>query len=127
MIGIVDAPGAHGEKTARRQFGQAFLVGLAPLALLVALVAGMLLAIGALRPMLATYGFFEQQTILMIVVTAGLLLVTLAYAIVCRSTLKRIRVWQHAGHSAAATGGHWALLITSIAVILPIIAGLFLH
>jgi hypothetical protein len=117
----------NGEKTAKGKFGLAFLVGLAPLALLVAMVAGMLLAIGALRPVLATYGFFEQQNILMIVVTIGLLLIVLTYVVVCRSTLRRIRAWQHAGHSAAATGGHWALFVTSIAVVLPVIVGLFLH
>ena len=125
MVRIADE--ATGEKVTTGHLGWAFLVGLVPLALLVVMVAGMLQVLAVLRPLLATYGFFEQQNILLVIVTVGFLLVMFTYIIVCRSTLRRIRTWQQNGHSTAVTAGHWALSITAIVVVLPIIASFFQH
>lgn len=107
------------------RFILALLLGLLPLALLVVVIEGTLTVLAVIRPIIAAISFFEQQYILAIIAMAGLALATISYIFVCKHILKRIRSWHLAGHKASVNAGLWTLLITSIAIMLPVCFGFF--
>lgn len=118
-------PASGDGERSKGRFLLALLLGLLPLALLVVVIGGTLTVLAVIRPIIAATSFFEQQYLLASIALAGLTLATIGYIFVCKHMLKRIRSWHLAGHKTSVNTGLWALLITSMAVMLPVCFGFF--
>ncbi len=97
------------------------LLGLVPLGLL-ALIIVTALALAALsRQLFAASGFFAQQQAAVIILIAGLVLALVAYAVAIVLIMRRIADWQQNGAPVQARAALWALGITALIVILPLL------
>jgi uncharacterized membrane protein HdeD (DUF308 family) len=111
---------------AKRAIWRGVLLGLLPLAL----GAGPLvlaLALTALaRQVTAERGFFFQQRLALGILLAGLTLAALACALATARLWRRVQAWRNVGNHAQARGAALGLLITALALLLPLLLALFL-
>ncbi len=129
---LITTPVPHSSQSAVKgtsegHFGRAVLIGLIPLALLIVTLGVTLIAITVIRPLISSTSFFEQQSILATTAILGLVLTTITYIFTCKHILQLIRAWHLAGHKTSVTGGLWALIITSVAVVLPVLLSFVLR
>jgi hypothetical protein len=101
------------------------LTGLMPLLSLVVFGLALLLTAGV-RIATASQGFFAQQHYAVIVLATGLALSAIAYAMLCRLALRRARGWLLDGSGRAATAAYWALGVSALVVLLPVLLALLL-
>lgn len=101
------------------------LTGLMPLLSLVIFGLALLLTAGV-RIATASQGFFAQQRYAVIVLSIGLALAAIAYAVLCRLALRRARAWLLDGSGRAAVAAYWALGVTALVVLLPVLLALLL-
>jgi hypothetical protein len=97
------------------------MIGLLPLGLLAVLLAMMVALAAGVRQLTAAQGFFAQQQTVIIVLVGGLLLAVAVYAGVLVYALRRVAGWQREGAVHQATGAMWALGITVLLVLLPLV------
>ena len=107
-------------------FWLAGLIGLAPLLALVVVAAASVVLTIVARQLTLGQGFFVEQRITALVLGAGLALAALVYVIGCVRTLRRARAWQAAGDAARAAGTLWALGITAVLVVVPVVVAVLL-
>lgn len=99
------------------------LLGLIPLALLLALVIAALLLTALTRQLTAASGFFTQQQVSLIVLIAGLGLAAVVYSVALVLTLRRVASWQPGTQARAAL---LALGITALIVVSPVLLAIVL-
>lgn len=102
------------------------LIGLIPLGLLIVLVIVALLLTALARQLVAASGFFVQQQAAVIVLIAGLVLALAVYIIAIVFTLRRVSAWQQDGAVRQARSALWAVGVTVLVVILPVLLALML-
>jgi hypothetical protein len=100
------------------------LLGLIPLALLLALVIAALLLTALTRQLTAASGFFTQQQVSLIVLIAGLALAAVVYSVALVLTLRRVASWQQP--SSQARAALLVLGITALIVVLPVLLAIVL-
>jgi hypothetical protein len=110
----------------RDSFSSGLLAGLIPLACLIVLVALTLLATLLVRLATAGQGFAAQQQLAVIVLSAGLIVAGIVYAVACVRMLRRVGAWQRAGASTGAAGALWALGFSALCLVLPLLFGALL-
>jgi len=102
------------------------LVGLIPLGLLAAVVGIALLLTALARQMFEGSGFFAQQQAALIVLIVGLLLAIAVFAVAAWRVFRRVAAWQQSGARAQASAALWALSVTALLVVLPVVLALLL-
>lgn len=117
-----------GADTPRRSgsVGRGMLVGLIPLARLLVTVAIALGLTTLSRPLTAAQGFFFQQQVAVILLGVGLLAAGALYLAGCIRVMRRVAGWQRSGETAQAVGALWALGVTMLIVLLPVIVAIVL-
>ena len=97
------------------------LLGLVPLGLLVLIIVIALALAVVVRQLFIASGFFAQQQAAVIILIAGLVLALVAYAVAIVLIMRRIADWQQNGAAVQARAALWALGITALIVILPLL------
>jgi hypothetical protein len=100
------------------------LSGLLPLGLLAGLVVLTLVLTTIARLVVGSHGFFLEQEVDLIVLVAGLGLAAIAYVVVTVRTVRRVTAWQRAGAQGRPNGSLFALLLTALVVVLPVLLAL---
>ena len=112
------------DKPDQRGAARGFFRGLAPLAILLPLVAAAWAAAAWVRGLTAAWGFFAQQQVTLITLIVGLAIAVTAYAAALAVTLRRIRRWHAAGRPRElrqAAGALWALALTALLIVVPVV------
>jgi hypothetical protein len=113
------------DSSAGGSIAQGVLTGLMPLLSLVLFGLALLLTAGV-RIATAEQGFFAQQRYAVIVLSIGLALSAIAYAVFCRLALRRARGWLTDGSDRTATAAYWALGVSALVVLLPVLLAVLL-
>jgi len=102
------------------------LIGLIPLALLIAIVIGTFLLTALARQLVATSGFFAQQQTSLIVLIAGLVVALVVYILAIVGILRNITSWQQTGAFVQSRAALLALGFTALVVLLPVLLAIVL-
>ena len=100
------------------------LTGLIPLGLLVVIVLIVLLLTALARQLIAASGFFVQEQTVLFIVIPGLILAIVVYAVALWLTMRHVALWQQEGAELQARATLWALGITALIVLLPVVLAL---
>ena len=100
------------------------LTGLIPLGLLVVIIVIVLLLTVLARQLVATSGFFVQEQTVLFIVIPGLILAIVVYAVALWLTMRHVALWQQEGAELQARATLWALGITALIVLLPVVLAL---
>lgn len=98
-----------------------FLAGFLPLGMLLGTLLVTLVVTWVVRMLLSAADFSAQQTVFALVFGLGLLAATITYVAAMVRTVRRARRWQTTGEAERARGSWWALALTGILVVLPVI------
>ncbi|MBV9689336.1 MAG: hypothetical protein JO202_06470 [Ktedonobacteraceae bacterium] len=102
------------------------LLGVIPLVLLVGVVLMALSGAVLARQLVAASGFFVQQEAALVILIAGFVLAVVVFALAIRQVLKRVAGWQQSGAIGAAQFALWALGVTALVVVLPVLLAVLL-
>ncbi len=102
------------------------LIGLVPLGLLIVMVTATLFFTVLARQLAADAGFAVQQSAAVTTLITGLLLAIAAFAVAIWRVLRRVAVWQQGGAIVQARATLWALGVTGLVIIGPVLLALFL-
>jgi hypothetical protein len=102
-------------------FGRGLLTGLAPLASLVVIIALAVALTALIRNLTASQGFFAQQQVSVITLVIGLIAAATSYTIGCVRALRRVGAWQRMGETTTAAGTLWALGVTILIILAPLL------
>jgi hypothetical protein len=102
------------------------LISLVPLGLLLGLVAVTLLLTVLSRSLAAGAGFAVQQSAAVITLITGLILAIAVFAVAIRRVLRRVAIWQQGGVITQASATLWALGLTGLVVLGPVLLALLL-
>ncbi|MBV8693967.1 MAG: hypothetical protein JO183_00565 [Ktedonobacteraceae bacterium] len=102
------------------------LFGVVPLVLLVSVVVMALAGAAFVRQLVTASGFFVQQEAALIVLIAGFVLALVVFALAISQVLKRVARWQQDGAVRVAGFALWALGITALVVVLPVLLAVLL-
>jgi hypothetical protein len=102
------------------------LIGLMPLGLLLGLVAATLLLTVLIRSLTAGAGFAVQQSAALMSLITGLILTIVVFAVAIRRVLRRVAIWQQGGVMTQASATLWALGLTGLVVVGPVLLALLL-
>ena len=102
------------------------LIGLVPLGLLLGLMAVTLLLTVLIRSLAAGAGFAVQQSAAVITLITGLILAIVVFAVAIRQVLRRLAIWQQDGVIIQASAMLWALGLTGLVVVGPVLLALLL-
>ncbi|MBV9709140.1 MAG: hypothetical protein JO125_17235 [Chloroflexi bacterium] len=100
--------------------------GVVPLVLLVSVVVMALAGAAFVRQLVTASGFFVQQEAALIVLIAGFVLALVVFALAISQVLKRVARWQQDGAVRVAGFALWALGITALVVVLPVLLAVLL-
>jgi hypothetical protein len=118
----------HPHRLSRSHILHIVFICLTPLLWLALIVGAILLLTSLIRYMTAPAGFFVEQQINVIAVSAGLVLSAIVYTLGNVRALRTIRKWEREDKKVLATGGLWGLGITAFtAIALPILLIFFIH
>jgi hypothetical protein len=92
-----------------------------PLARLILIFALALLLTLLARAATASLDFAVQQAAAVITLAAGLAAAAVIYALSLVGVFRRMADWRADGHTAQASAALWALAVTALIVVLPII------
>jgi uncharacterized membrane protein len=95
------------------------LVGLVPLIFLIAIIAITLGFAVFARLRTVSGGFFAQQQAALITLIVGFVLAIVAYVVAILIVMRRVRTWQQEGVMQRARAALWALGVTALIVVLP--------
>lgn len=102
------------------------MIGLIPLGLLIGMVTVTVLLTALARMLFTSAGFFAQQQAAVIVLIAGLILAIAVFAVAVWRVLRRVAVWQQNGAITQANATLWALAVTALVVIVPVLVAIVL-
>src|SRR5712691_2923077 len=102
------------------------LIGLVPLGFLLGMVAVTLLLTVLMRSLAAVAGFAVQQSTALIILITGLILAIVVFAVAIRRVLRRVAIWQQGGVMTQASATLWALGLTGLVVVGPVLLALLL-
>ncbi len=105
---------------------QGVLAGVVPLVVLILGASATMLLCLLILGLTGSVAFATRQTIMVLVLAAGLLASALVYAVASVRVLRRIHQWQRKGEARQAAGALWALAITACVVLLPVVIALLL-
>jgi hypothetical protein len=111
---------------ARRGVWRGALIGLIPLGLLVVLVSDTVLLTTHVRLLFASAGFFVQQQAAVSVLIVGLILTIAVFAVAIWRVLRRVAAWQQDGVMVQANAALWALGVTAMMVVAPVLLAILL-
>ncbi len=106
--------------------GRGVLIGLIPLGLLIVLVTVTVLLTTLARLLFASAGFFVQQQAAVIMLIVGLILTIAVFAVAIWRVLRRVATWQRDGVIAQANATLWALGVTALVLVVPVLLALLL-
>jgi len=101
-------------------------IGLVPLGLLLGLVAVTLLLTVLVRSLAVGAGFVVQQSAAVITLITGLILAIAVFAVAIRRVLRRVAIWLQGGVITQASATLWALGLTGLVVLGPVLLALLL-
>lgn len=101
------------------------LTGLTPLALLIVVAAVTLGATMVARQLSVSQGFLVEQQVVVPVFAIGVAVAAIVYASACVRALRRVGSWQREGAAASAAAALWALAVSALIVLLPVLLALF--
>lgn len=100
------------------------LVGFLPLLLLaVFVVAAEALTVGA-RALSTGQDFSTEQLAVVLTLALGLALGLVVYVLALVRVWRRMTIWRLTGHARQAIGALWALAITALIILLPVVLAL---
>jgi len=102
------------------------LIGLVPLGFLLGMVAVTLLLTVLMRSLAAGAGFAVQQSAALMSLIAGLILTIVVFAVAIRRVLRRVAIWQQGGVITQASATLWALGLTGLVVVGPVLLAFLL-
>ena len=102
------------------------LVGLIPLGLFAGVLALALAGAALARLLIAGAGFFAQQQAAVIVLIAGLILAIAIFGLAVWRVLRRVALWQQGETSTRASAALWALGVSALVIVLPVVLALLL-
>jgi hypothetical protein len=102
------------------------LIGLVPLGFLLGMVAVTLLLTVLMRSLTAGAGFAVQQSAAVITLITGLILAIVVFAVAIWRVLRRVAIWQQGGVMTQASATLWALGLTGLVVVGPVLLALLL-
>jgi hypothetical protein len=109
-----------------REVMHGVFVGLVPLLLLAILVAATIALTTIVRQSTFHDGFFVWERNALIALTTGMVLALLVYIVSLVLVMQAVARWLKSGLLARSTSTLWALVITAIVVLLPVIIGVLL-
>jgi hypothetical protein len=102
------------------------LIGLVPLGFLLGMVAVTLLLTVLMRSLAAGAGFAVQQSAAVITLITGLILTIVVLSVAIRRVLRRVAIWQQGGVMRQASATLWALGLTGLVVVGPVLLAFLL-
>ncbi len=123
-----DSP-ARGGETRRTRVSPLWLgalIGLLPLLVLAVIEAAAVVLTAGARALTVGQGFAAEQLATALTLGVGLALGFVAYATLLVLVWRRIIVWRHAGQERQATGALFALALTALVVLLPVVLALLI-
>lgn len=123
-----DSKGLVQAISSRRESGalRGALIGFLPLALLAGISIITLLLTAFARQLVASSGFFAQQQTALIVLLAGFVLAIVVFAVATWRVIRRVTAWQQDGAIKTARSALWAIGITTVIVVLPLLLAIAL-
>lgn len=114
-------PAAAGLPWSAHTFWRGLGIGFVPLALLIAAVATTIALTTLARLVSAPAGFLVWQWIVAGVWVVGLVISTAVFLYAAFRVLRRAKGWQRDGQFSQASGTFWALGVTALLVLLPLL------
>lgn len=108
----------------RRGTSAGLVAGVTPLVLLIIGIATTILVSAVVLNMTQSVGFMTRQAIVMAILGIGFVSSAVIYTILCIRALRRARQWRILGMAQEATGTLWALALTALVVLLPVLIAL---
>jgi hypothetical protein len=112
--------------TTRRDLWCGALIGLVPLGLMVAIVALTLALTGMVRAITIGQSLAAEKTGTVTTLTMGIVIALVTALVALVRVWRRLRAWQRAGQGAQASGALWALFLTALVVVMPVLLALVL-
>ncbi len=106
--------------------GRGLLVGLIPLALLSISIAAMLLLSWLALSLTGSLAYSARQWLMVAITGIGLLMSAVVYAIACVFVLRQVGQRQRLGQSTEASAALWAMTLTALVVLSPVLIALLL-
>lgn len=100
------------------------LIGFLPLGLLVVIAAAALALTAGVRALVGGQAFSTEQLAVVLTLGIGLALGFVVYVIAIVRVWRRMTTWRLPGYARQATGALWALAITALIVLLPVVLAL---
>jgi hypothetical protein len=119
-------PGQSSSSEVANSVWRGVLTGLIPLGLLVVLVTVTMLLTALARLLFTNAGFFTQQQASVIVLIVGLILTIAVFAVAIWRVLRRVAVWQQNVVIVQANAALWALGVTALVVVVPVLLAILL-
>jgi ABC-type nickel/cobalt efflux system permease component RcnA len=125
---IDESTGAGHPRSAEPTRGvwRGIMLGLIPLGLLISMVTVIVLLTALARLLFAGAGFFVQQQAAVLVLVVGLVLAIAVFALAVWRVLRHVAAWQKAGVAVKANAALWALGVSALVVVVPILLALLL-
>lgn len=102
------------------------LVGLIPLGLLIAAVIVTTLLTALPRLLISNADFYTQQQASVIILIAGLVLSLALYIVALWRVLRVVNIWQQTRAMIQGRATLWALVLTALLVVVPVIVALLI-
>jgi hypothetical protein len=102
------------------------LIGLIPVGLLAGCVALAVVLTALARQLVSGSGFFVQQQAALITLIVGLMLAIAIFALAVWRVLRRVAAWQQSGVAVQAKAALWALGVTALVIVVPVLLALLL-
>ena len=125
-IDEISVPGQELALEPKSSIWRGALVGLIPLGLLTGIVAITLLVTALARQLVAGSGFFVQQQTALITLIVGLVLAIVVYAVAIWRVLRHVKSWQKDGIITQANAALWALTVTALITVMPVVLAIIL-
>jgi len=102
------------------------LIGLIPLGLLAGVILVTLVITALVRAFVAGSEFFVQQQAVLTALIVRLVLAILVFTIACWRVIRRVAAWQQTGGRVQANAALWALGVTALIIVIPVLLASFL-
>ena len=102
------------------------LAGSIPLICLIVMIVVVFILTAVARQLVAASGFFAQQQAALMVLISGLVLAVGVYIAAIVFTFRRVAAWKQGGAVVQVRAALWALGVTALLVILPLLLAIVL-
>lgn len=117
-------PGAGVPPARIPELWRGFLIGVIPLGVLAVVVTAAVALTALARALTSGQGFATEQPATVLTLGLGLALGFVLYSIAIVRVWRQMTAWRLAGAGRQATGALWALAITALIVLLPVVLAL---